>query len=118
MKKKQKYEIKRVGKLLRNFSSKCKFVFSAEDAYAETASIDNLFDSLLGKADTVFISQHSSAETSERFSNYLGKYQKMEVNNTFTTGDTYSTYGQILPGSSNTNIYGIQCVDRPRVEES
>ena len=33
-------------------------------------------------------------------------------------GDTYSTYGQILPGSSNTNIVGIQRVDRPRVEES
>ena len=107
-----------LGKLLRNFSSKCKFVFSAEDAYAETANIDNLFDSLLGKADTVFITQHDSAATSERFSNYLGKYQKMEINNTFTTGDTYSTYGQILPGSSNTNIYGIQRVDRPRVEES
>lgn len=107
-----------LGKLLRNFSSRCKFVFSAEDAYAETASTETLFDSLLGKSDTVFISQHDSAETSEKFSNYLGKYQKMEINNTFTTGDTYSTYGQILPGSSNTNIYGIQRVDRPRVEES
>lgn len=107
-----------LGKLLRSFSSRCNLVFSAEDVYAETASVDNLFDSLLGKADTVIISQHDSAETSEKFSNYLGKYQKMEITNTYTMGDTYSTYGQVLPGSNNSNVYGIQRVDRPRVEES
>ena len=47
----------------------------------------------------------------------MGKYQKLEITNTYTMGDTYSTYGQILPGSSNTNIVGVQRVDRPRVEE-
>lgn len=80
------------------------------------ATLESQLNSLT--IDEGLLAEISSAETSERFSNYLGKYQKMEVNNTFTTGDTYSTYGQILPGSSNTNIYGIQCVDRPRVEES
>lgn len=107
-----------LGKLLRNFSSKCKFVISAKDVYSETANVENLFDSLLGKVDIVFISQHDSAETSEKFSNYLGKYQRLESTSTYTMGDTYSTYGQILPGSNSTNIYGLQRVDRHRVEES
>ncbi len=107
-----------LGKLLRNFSSKCKFVYTARDAYAETTSTENLFDTLLGKANTVFVAQHDSAETSEKFSGYFGKYQKIEINNTITTGNTYATYDQILPGSSNASIYSFQRVDRPRVEES
>ena len=107
-----------LGKLLRNFSSKCKFVYSSRDAYAETASTENLFDTLLGKANTVLVSQHDSADTSEKFFGYFGKYQKIEINNTITSGDSYATYDQILPGSSSANIYSMQRVDRPRVEES
>ena len=107
-----------LGKLLRNFSSKCKFVYSSRDTYAETASTENLFDTLLGKANSVIVTQHDSADTSEKFSGFFGKYQKIEINNTITTGDSYATYGQILPGSQNSNIYNMQRVDKPRVEES
>lgn len=107
-----------LGKLLRNFSSKSKFVYSSRDVYAETASTENLFDTLLGKANTVFITQHDSAETGEKISEYLGKYQKTEVNNTLTSGDTYAAYNQILPGYSNGSVVTQQRIDRPRVEES
>lgn len=107
-----------LGKLLRNFSSKCKFVYSSRDAYSDAVGTENLFDTLLGKANSVFVTQHNSADTSEKFSGYFGKYQKTEINNTITSGDSYSTYDQILPGSSNASIYSMQRVDRPRVEES
>lgn len=106
-----------LGKLLRNFSSKCKFVYSSRDAYSDTVGTENLFDTLLGKANSVFVAQHDSADTSEKFSGYFGKYQKIEINNTITSGDSYATYDQILPGSSTANIYSMQRVDRPRVEE-
>lgn len=108
-----------LGRLLRNFSSKCKFVFSAEDAYAETLTADKLFDSLLSKADTVFISQHDSAETGEKFSAYLGRFQKLEINNTSAVGDGYSSRSPFVPDSTNaSSIISVQRVDRPRVEES
>ena len=103
---------------LRNFSNRCKLVFASDDAYAETTTTDRLFDSLLARADSVFVTQHDSAETSEKFSNYFGRYQKTEVNNTLTVGNAYSAYDQILPGSNNTQVYSFQRVDRPRVEES
>lgn len=106
-----------LGKLLRNFSSKCRFVYASRDAYSDAAGTENLFDTLLGKANSVFVMQHDSADTSEKFSGYFGKYQKIEINNTITSGDSYATYDQILPGSSTANIYSMQRVDRPRVEE-
>lgn len=106
-----------LGQLMRNFSGMCSFVYSSPDAYTSAQSTANVFDTLLGRANTVFVLQHSST-ASGRFSQFLGQYQKVEVNHTFTSGDTYATFGQILPGSSSANIYGTQLVNRARVEEN
>ncbi|MBQ7761354.1 MAG: hypothetical protein IJ400_04790 [Clostridia bacterium] len=107
-----------LGRLLRNFSNRCKFVYTSYDTYSDTIGTESLFDTLLGKANTVFVTQHDSASSSEKFSKYFGKYQKVEINNTITSGDSYATFDQILPGSSTANVYSMQHVDRPRVEES
>lgn len=106
-----------LGQLLRNFSGMCSFVYSSTDAYANTQGTVNVFDTLLGRANTVFVLQHFST-ASERFSQFFGQYQKIEVNHTFTNGDTYATFGQILPGSSSASIYGTQLVNKARVEGS
>lgn len=104
-------------RLLKTFSPRCKLVFSAKDVYAELAGIENMFSILMGKANSLFISQHDNAGSSEKMSEQLGKYEKSEINNTISTGDTYSTYGQVLPGSSSSNIYSVHQVVKPRVEE-
>lgn len=106
-----------LGRLLRNFSGMCSYVYSSPDAYTSSQSDANVFDTLLGRANTVFVLQHSSF-ASGRFSQFLGQYQKVEVNHTFTSGDTYATFGQILPGSTSANIYGTQLVNKARVEEN
>lgn len=108
---------KALGDLLRTFSSRCRFVYSSRDAYAESSGSENTFETIVGRANTVFVTQHDSARTGNRFSEYFGRYRFNEVNNSISTGDTYQTYGTILPGYSTNNVYSVSHVDRPRVEE-
>lgn len=107
-----------MGQLFRNFSGLCTYVYSSQDVYADTQSTSNVFETLIGRAGTVFVLQHYSSAASRKFSEFFGQYQKVEVNHTFTRGDNYMTYGQILPGSSTADVYGTQHVTKPRVEES
>lgn len=106
-----------LGQLIRNYSSSCNFVYASSDAYSDTQSTANVFETLLAKSNTVFVMQHNSANTNKKFSEYFGEYQRVEINTTYASGDTYATYGQILPGSSNSNITSTQRVNKPRVEE-
>ncbi len=106
-----------LGQLVRNYSNSCNFVFSSNDVYAETQSTEALFNTVMARANHVFVMQHNSAETNRRFSENFGHYRKIEINRTFATGDTYARYPQILPGQSINEILNPQPVDRPRVEE-
>lgn len=106
-----------LSQLLRNFSGRCNYVYSSSDVYADTQSTANVFETLIGRASTVFVLQHYSSASSRRFSEFFGQYQKIEVNQTFTSGDNYMTFGQILPGSSSGNVYATQHITKPRVEE-
>lgn len=106
-----------LGQLIRNYSSSCNFVYSSADAYSDTQSTANVFETMLAKANAVFVMQHNSAQTNKKFSEYFGEYQRIEVNTTYASGDTYATYGQVLPGSSNSDIISTQRVNKPRVEE-
>lgn len=105
-----------LGQMMRNFSGTCSYVYSSQDVYADTQSTANVFETMLGRAGTVIVLQHYAGATCDAFSRFFGMYHKIEVNHTFTSGDTYSTYTQILPGSSSADIYGTQQIDRPRVE--
>ncbi len=105
-----------LGQLLRNFSGQCKYVYSSQDVYTDMQSTSNIFNTLLGRAHSVFVLQHYSSDTSSEFSKFLGEYQKVEVNHTFTQGDSYMTFGQVLPGSNSADVYGTQLVNKPRVE--
>ncbi len=107
-----------LGQMMRNFSGTCSYVYSSQDAYTDTQSTANVFETLIGRAGTVFVLQHYSGVACEAFSRFFDTYHKTEVNHTFTSGDTYSTFTQILPGSSSANIYGTQHIDRPRVESN
>lgn len=106
-----------LGLLIRNYANSCNFVYSSADAYSDTQSTANVFETMLAKANTVFVMQHNSAQTNKKFSEYFGEYQRIEVNTTYASGDTYATYGQVLPGSSNSDIISTQRVNKPRVEE-
>lgn len=106
-----------MGQLFRNFAGACNYVYSSQDVYADTQSTANVFETLIGRASKVFVLRHYSSVTSRKFSEFLGQYQKIEVNHTFTSGDNYMAYGQILPGSSTGDVYGTQYVVKPRVEE-
>ena len=106
-----------LGQLLRNYSNACNFVYSSSDVYAETQSTEALFNTIMARANNVFVMQHNSAETNRRFSENFGHYRKIEITRTFTTGDSYGRYTQILPGQNINEILNPQPVDRPRVEE-
>lgn len=106
-----------LGRLIRNYASSCNFVYSSADAYSDTQSTANVFETMLAKANTVFVMQHNSAQTNKKFSEYFGEYQRIEVNTTYVSGDTYATYGQVLPGSTNSDILVTQRTNKPRVEE-
>ena len=106
-----------LGQLLRNYSNSCNFVYSSNDVYAETQSTEALFNTIMARANNVFVMQHNSAETNRRFSENFGHYRKTEITRTMATGDSYGRYTQILPGQSVNEILNPQFVDRPRVEE-
>lgn len=106
-----------LGQLLRNYSNSCNFVYSSNDVYAETQSTEALFNTIMARANNVFVMQHNAAETNRRFSENFGHYRKTEITRTMATGDSYGRYTQILPGQSVNEILNPQLVDRPRVEE-
>lgn len=106
-----------LGQLLRNYSNSCNFVYSSNDVYAETQSTESLFNTIMARANNVFVMRHNAAETNRRFSENLGHYKKTEITRTMATGDSYGTYTQILPGQSVNEILNPQIVERPRVEE-
>lgn len=102
--------------LFRSFAGQCSYVYSSQDAYADTQSTSNVFDTLVGRANSVVVLQHYSAMASEKFSEFFGEYQRVEIDHTVTDGDTYQTYGQVLPGSAYSNVYHRQYTTRRRVE--
>ncbi len=106
-----------LGRLLRNFSGRCRFVYAAEDVYVGATSNETVFNTILGRADSVFVSRHTSGASSKRLSEYFGQYRKLEIVHTAAMGQQYATYDQIFPGSNNVSNVVYQPMDRPRVEE-
>ena len=107
-----------LGRFLRTFSGGSSFLCSSQNFYADTQSDENVFSTLLGKADTVIVLRHSAAQAAAKFSEYFGNYTKSEVSHTIVQGNTHNNFTQILPGDSYSNVYGVQQVDRPRVESN
>lgn len=105
------------GQLFRNFSNSCNFVYSSRDAYADTQSTANVFETLLARANKVIVMQHNSANSAKKFSEYFGEYERVEINRTLVNGDNYGRYDQVLPGYGNSTVSGMQITSRPRVEE-
>lgn len=105
-----------LDQLFRNFSGQCTYVCSSQDVYADTQSTSNVFDTLVGRANSVFVLQHYSAVTCQKFSEFFGEYQMTEVDQTLSSGDTYQTYGQVLPGAAYNDVYHRQHVNRRKVE--
>lgn len=107
---------KSLGAFLRTFAGGCSFFCSSANFYADTQSEENVFSTLIGKSGTVIVLRHAPGQACAKFSDYFGTYSKAEVSRTLVQGDSYNTYTQILPGSSSSNIIGVQYTDRPRVE--
>lgn len=100
------------------FSGACNYIYSSPDVYASTQCSSSVFETLVSRAGSVFVLKHYSPNASRKFSEFFGMYEKIELSHTIASGDTYATYGQILPGSSVNNIYGTHNVRKPCVEEN
>lgn len=66
-------------------SSNSSIVFSSDDVYSLFSGNDNMFYSFLGQCSTVMLSKHISSFSCQKWSDYIGSYDKQEVNSTFST---------------------------------
>lgn len=109
-------DAQRLKELLYGFSGRCNYVYSADDVYSSTLGSDNAFDAILGRADTVFISRHSSGESSRRFSQFFGSYYEQVVIRSSSSGMS-RPYNRFFRdrGYSDSDI--VHPENKPRVEE-
>lgn len=75
-----------------------KLLLSSDDVYSSFGGDDNQFFSFLGKTSKVIISKHTSAHSSQKWSDFIGPYEKYEINPTYQSNT--SMFG---PGSSKSN---------------
>lgn len=106
-----------VARELRNLSSKCNFVYSAQDVYAGAQGNERLITTMVGKSN-VYALHHSSGLSAEQFSRYFGEYDKLEVSENYHEGSNMPSFGSGLPGSNYGNGIGTQHERRRKVEEN
>ncbi len=56
----------------------------SQDAYADFLGDDKLFYSTLGKSSKVILSKHVSAFSCQKYSDFIGSYDKKEISETYT----------------------------------
>lgn len=102
---------------LRNMSSRCNFVYSADDVYARAQANESIMSTMVGRSN-VFVLQHSSGFSTEQFSRYFGEYDKDEISENHYAGSNQGQFGVGLPGYSHGGGLGTQRVRRRKVDDS
>jgi len=102
---------------LRNMSSRCNFVYSADDVYARAQANESILSTMNGRSN-VFVLQHSSGFTTEQFSRFFGEYDKDEVSQNLYAGSNQGQFGVGMPGYSRGGGLGTQRVRRRKVDDN
>ena len=101
----------------RNMSSRCNFVYSADDVYARTQGNESLLTAMIGRSN-VFVLQHSSGLSAEQFSRFFGEYEKEELSENLYAGSSQGQFGVGMPGYNRGGGVGTQRVRRRRVDDN
>lgn len=90
--------------LIKRSSSSCSIVLSSDDVFSSFGGEENTFFSFVGKCSKALLSKHASAYSSQKWSDYVGYYDKQEISTTFSQNANYvSQWG--LGASNASNIH-------------
>lgn len=104
--------------LMVNYSGASNFILSTNDLYSEIHGTDTDFNTILGRANYLYVMRHNSPETNKKFSDTFGHYRKVELIEGFAAHGHHGHMTAILPSDGGGVNIAPQYVDRPRVEES
>lgn len=89
---------------IKSASGKVNRLIATDDLYAMLGGDDNLFSALVGNIDTVIICSHTSGKSAEKWSEFLGRYDKYERSYNRTRGGSRSPFS---PFSSSNNSRSV-----------
>lgn len=75
--------------LLKLSSANCSVVLSSDDVFASFGGEENVFFSFVGKCSKAVIFKHSSAYSCQKWSDYIGSYDKQEISSTYSQNMHY-----------------------------
>lgn len=87
-------------------SSACKVhrLFATDDLYSMLGGEDNLFSTLVGNSDTVMIFAHTAGKSAEKWSEFLGQYDKYERSFSQTRGTSRAPFSLFSSSNSSRSI--------------
>ncbi len=107
----------KLKEILYSFSGRCNYVYSADDVYSNTLGTESTFDAVLGRADAVFVTRHSSGESCRRFSQFFGNYYEQVITRSVGTGMN-RPYNRFFRDRGYNDADIIHPENKPRVEEN
>ena len=109
--------------LTKRSGSNCCIVVSSDDVFSLFNGDENSFYSFMGKSSKTILSKHASAYSCQKWSEYIGSYDKHEISTTLAQNSNY--YKQWGLGSTTTaninikreNIVQPETLSRMNVDE-
>ena len=86
--------------IVKRSNANCSIVLTSDDVFATFNGEDTDFYSFAGKCSKIVLSKHSSAYSCQKWSDFIGSYDKQEVNETYSQNANFIGHGGL--GSSNT----------------
>lgn len=91
--------------LIKKSGGNCCITMSSDDVYADFNGDDNGFYSYMGKCSKVILSKHSSAHSCQKWSDFIGSYDKHEITTTFAENANYvGQWGMGATQTANVNV--------------
>lgn len=82
-------------------------IISTDDIYSMLNADDNLFASTLGKSRKTVIFQHQSGLTCTKIADFIGHYEKLEINRQYTHGTNHQSMFTVIPGQMDNDTIGV-----------
>ena len=86
--------------IVKRSNANCSIVLTSDDVFATFNGEDTDFYSFAGKCSKIVLSKHSSAYSCQKWSDFIGSYDKQEVNETYSQNANFIGHWGL--GSSNT----------------
>ena len=82
-------------------------VISSEDIYSALNADDNLFASTMGKSIKTVIYQHVSGLSCTKLAEFIGYYEKLEINRQYSHGVNRQNMFTVLPSEMDNEMIGV-----------